>query len=335
MKQITLLAAMAVAIGANAQRQIGEAIPVGHQGSFGSANRTPTDTIVPVSFGTPGNGLALYTAGAGNFMVGTNNFGDKAKVQVFTSTGNVHVEQLIYFFGAKNVGTSPNSSLHARVYALDGPGFNTTNQAVNNAPGTVLGNVDVPISAVDTGTNPLVPMIVEFNPAVSASGNFGGGFDVTGLGADVNLGLITTQNGSTGSSNDQNWEQFGNDHWFAMSNPDSSWGAALDFAMLAVLGNGVAGIHDAAAVNNMRLSIVGSNPATSSVTVAYNLLQAANARLLVIDTKGAKLVERELGQSLIGLHQTDLDVANWGNGTYYVSIIANGRPITKKLVVQH
>lgn len=335
MKHVTLLAAMAVTLSANAQRHIGEAIPVAHHGAFGSAERTPTDTIVPVSVGTPGNQLALYTASAGNYMVGTNSFGDKAKVQVFTSTGNVHVEQLIYFFGKKNVGSAPTSPLHARVYALDGPGFNTTGQAVNNAPGTVLGNVDIPISAVDTGTNPLVPMIVEFNPAVNASGNFGGGFDVTGLGTGVQLGMLTTQDGATGTSDDQNWEQFSDNHWFAMSNADSSWGVKCDFFMLAVLGNGVAGIHNPGAVNGMRLSIVGGNPATSAVTVAYDLQQAANARLLVIDTKGAKMVERELGRSLIGQHQTDLNVANWGNGTYYVSIIADGRPITKKLVVQH
>lgn len=80
---------------------------------------------------------------------------------------------------------------------------------------------------------------------------------------------------------------------------------------------------------------MGRNPATNSITVAYEMLQAADARMLVLDGKGAHVFEQHIGRTAMGLHQTDLNVSDRSNGTYYVSVFANGNPITKKLVVKH
>jgi hypothetical protein len=331
MKHITLVAAMAVATGAMAQRP---SMITGHPQHIGlnfSADRGPIDTLIPPSLLDPGSAFALYTSSAGSYVAGTNTFGDQAKVQVFHSTGTVHVEQLLFLFGAKDDNGTPNAVVHARVYGLDGDGTNTADETVSTAPGTVMGSVDIPISDCDTTDL----TIATFFPSITVDGNFGGGFDVSDLGDGVALGLLTTSDGDPGTADDQNWEKFSDDSWVAMSNGTVSWGLHVDLAILAVLDDGFAGIHDNGAVNNMRMSFIGSNPASTSIEVAYDMLQDANARMTVLDGKGAKVIDQQLGKTLAGQHQITLNVSEWANGTYYVSLFANGAPITKKLVVKH
>lgn len=149
--------------------------------------------------------MTLYTSGAGNCAAGTNTFGEKAKVQVFTSTGSALVEQLLFLAGAKDEAGSSSSVVHARVYALDGSGRDAAAATVNTAPGSVLGNTDVAISAWDTSG---FFTVASFNPAVAVTGYFGGGFDVADRATGVALGLLTTADGDTGTTVDQNGEKF-------------------------------------------------------------------------------------------------------------------------------
>lgn len=293
-----------------------------------SGERGPIDTLVPPSLFT-GN-LAIYgvLAPQTGYVTGTNSYGDKAKVQVFNSTGTVHVEQLLFVFAAKDENGTPNSMVHARVYALNGPGTNTAGTAVTTAPGDVLGNVDIPISQCDTAGL----TIATFSPSITLNGNFGGGFDFSDLASGVGLGVLSSVDGNPGSADDQNWEKASDDAWDAMS---GAWGLQIDMAILAVLDDGFAGINDPGSFNNMRMSFISSNPANDNVTVAYEMLNDANSRLTVMDGKGAKVIDQQLGRTAQGQHQTDLDVSDLTNGTYYVTLFANGNPLTKKLVVQH
>ncbi|MBK8580366.1 MAG: T9SS type A sorting domain-containing protein [Flavobacteriales bacterium] len=327
MKHITLLAAMAVTTAAVAQR---EAAPMGHftapHFQF-NADRTPTDTLVPASFMDAGSTLTVYGVTDGGYVAGTNAYGDLAKVQNFETTGAVFVEQILLGFGAKDENGSPNSLLHVRVYGLDGPGTNSLGDATN-APSTIMANVDIPVSSCDTAGI----TVATFNPAVAVNGAFGAGIDFTALAAGVELGLITTTDGDMGTADDQNWELWSDNTWFTLT---AAWPLNLDMLIWPVIGDGIAGINDNATVNNMRMSFIGSNPADKNITVAYEMLQAANARLIVLDGKGAKVVDQKFGQTATGMHQSELNVSEWSNGTYYVSILANGNPITKKLVVQH
>ncbi|MGV9013969.1 MAG: T9SS type A sorting domain-containing protein [Flavobacteriales bacterium] len=334
MKHLTLLAAMALTTGAFAQRT---AITAEHPLNVNifNADRTPTDTLIPTSFADPNGSPTIYslTGLPGEYVVGTNHY-DQGMAQNFTSTGSVNVEQLLYLFAIKNDAGQPASVIHARVYALDGAGTNEANTAVTNAPGSVLGDVSLPMSAIDTATDALMITVANFTPAIQVTGNFAGGFDFAGLPTGSELSLWSTTDGDN-TTPDQNWENAIDGTWIAMGNTQLGWGLHLDFGILAVLGDGIAGINDIATVNNMRMSFIGSNPADKKITVAYEMLKAADARLLVLDGKGAQVVDQQLGRTATGLHQSDLNVSDWSNGTYYVSVIANGNPITKKLVVQH
>ncbi|MFT3885590.1 MAG: T9SS type A sorting domain-containing protein [Flavobacteriales bacterium] len=275
----------------------------------------------------------MYLSDEWGYIVGSNNYADRAKVQVFHSTGNVHVEAIAFLFGAKDVNGRPNDLVHFRMYALDGEGVISTEETVNNAPSTVLGSGDVPIGNIDTTGF----MVLTINPAVAVNGDFGVGFDVSDLGDHVELGLVTSSVDGPGSQVDQNWEQWSDGSWGTVSyswQTDAGF-ANFDFAIAVVIGDGSAGIDDVATVNGMRMSIQGANPANTDVIVAYDMTQSANTHLVVMDAKGAKVVDRQLGRLSTGRGQTTLNVADWANGTYLVSLYADGSPITKKLVVSH
>ncbi|MGB3526078.1 MAG: T9SS type A sorting domain-containing protein [Flavobacteriales bacterium] len=330
MKHITLLAAMAVSIGASAQRAPLSSVPHNVRGVHFNAERTATDTLQGPSFNVPAPQFALYTPGvAGQYVVGTNQY-DQAMAQKFESTGDIFVEELIMFFGVK----SGTGTVHVRVYGLDGAGFNEADAAVNDAPGTILGTVDVAMSEIDTGTVALAPTFVTFTPSVQVTGNFAGGFDFSDLPTGSTLGMFSTTDGDNTAA-DWNWEKTVQGDWIAMGNAPQGWDLHADFAIFAVIDDGTAGINDLGTVNNMRMSFIGGNPANSSVIVAYEMLESADARMTVLDAKGAKMMDQQLGRTPAGEHQTTLDVSSYSNGTYYVTIYANGNPLTKKLVVQH
>ena len=79
-----------------------------------------TDTIVTA--GIAGGTLTVYTAASG-FVVGNNNYEDKAKAQQFDLGGEAVVDELLFLFGGKVAGSgNANSKIVAKVWALDGTG---------------------------------------------------------------------------------------------------------------------------------------------------------------------------------------------------------------------
>lgn len=333
MKHITLLAAMAISVGVMAQRPDVPAPTHPMHGLQFSAERTPTDTLSPLSFADTSSSIALYSFNPVGYLVGTNTY-DVAMAQKFLSIGSVYVEQVFMIFGAKDLAGQGAAPIHIRIYGLDGAGFDDAGNAVTNAPGTVLGNTDIAMSDIDTSTAQLVSTYAYFNPPIPVSGNFAAGFDYSDLPANAQIGMFSTADGDNPLP-DQNWEKTTDGTWIAMGDTTQGWGFHADFAIFAVIGNGVAGIDDLASFNNMRMSFIGSNPATDNVVVAFDMLKDANTRLTVMDGKGSKVFDQQLGRTAQGQHRTTLDVSNLANGTYYVTLFANGNPLTKKLVVQH
>lgn len=325
MKYLSLFGAMAISVVATAQRNVDHVRVLGHAPGMNDGLRTPTDTLVPPSLDVAGATLTVYSTQQGGYVVGANGYGDAAKVQVFSNTESTMVEQLLFIFGAKEGNGS--SVVHARVYALDGTGTASTGPATN-APGTVLGNTDLTVDQCDTTDL----TVVTFSPAVAVSGDFGVGIDVADLAAGTYVGLASTADAAAGAVPDNNWELWSDGAWYTLT---AAWPLTFDIAVYAVIGDGAAGIEDAGAVNNMRMSIIGANPANQQVTVAYELLQSADARLTVMDGKGAKVVDQQMGRTGAGEYRTDLDVRNYADGTYYITIFSDGMPLTKKLVVKH
>lgn len=291
-----------------------------------SADRTPTDTLVPSGFLS--SDLYTYYASedaADGYVFGTNTYGDLAKAQRFEVTGTVNVEELMFFVGYR----SGTGTVGFGLTSADGDGMDADNVAVSNAPGTVLAAAEIALDQVDTATVQLIAL----DPPLAISGMFYAGVDFSDLAnTGGEIALSSTQENADGVDPNGSWELWSDETWHAVS---GAWGVSWDMAVAVVIDAGSTNVGSIDRVNGVQMTLLGGNPATSNVQVMYDLEDAAKARLVVMDMKGARVVDTDLGRTMSGEHRMDLDVANWANGTYMVTIFADGLPMTKKLVVQH
>ncbi len=291
-----------------------------------SADRTPTDTLVPSGFQT--SNLYLYNASqdpADGFVFGTNSLDDLAKAQRFEVTGTVNVEEVMYFVAYR----SGTGTVGFGLTAANGEGIDADGNMVANAPGTVLAGIDIPLDQVDTAN----VFLIALDEPLAISGMFYAGLEFSDLNnTNGEIAMYSTEANAAGIDPNGSWEQWNDGVWHAVS---GAWNASLDMAVAVIIDAGSTNVGSIDRVNGLQMTLLGGNPATSNVQVMYDLEHAAKARLVVMDMKGARVVDTDLGRTMSGEHRMDLDVTNWANGTYMVTIFADGLPMTKKLVVQH
>ena len=275
-----------------------------------------TDTIWAVS-----GDLTIYASGSG-FVVGNNNYEDKAKAQAFVIGGEVVIDELLFFFGGK-VGTSgdPNSKVVAHVWEMDGMGTASSGDAP--CPGTSVAQADISFDAVDT-TGEFTSALV--GPVTMSS--FAVGFDVTTLAAGDTVGLASTEFG-TSSSADASWELWSDDTWHTFADP-TGWGDDLDLAIAVVL-TPVVGIEEAP-VNGMKMTMLNGNVVNDQLDMAISFDKAVKAGLLVHDATGRLVSSQQLGNRAAGQHNISVDMSGMGAGQYYVTLMSNGAGLSKKVV---
>lgn len=282
-----------------------------------SAERTPTDTLVPPSF-LLSQDLYFYDADNSGYVFGTNGYGDLEKLQAFVSSGSVNVEEVFVYFGAKSGAESTGFNL--LVYPMNGAA---------GAPGAAAHTEALTLADVDTT---MLTGIMLSTP-VTVTGNFGVGINLAGLySAGASLGILSSQTDAAGTTEGGTWERYDDNSWHTVF---SGWGAKWDMAIFVVIDAGTASIGSLDRVNGVQMDILGGNPASSNVQLVYDLERSATTRLSVVDMKGARVFDMDLGRTMQGEHRQDLDVSSWPNGTYLITILADGMPLTKKFVVQH
>jgi hypothetical protein len=154
--------------------------------------------------GTP----AVYTADGGGYLAGSNVYGDEAKADYFTHSGNGTVEKIKITIGAMD-GT--NGSVVFKVWADN-----------NGTPGAVLGSKTVTLSEISNNTNTSSEYECVFTTPINVSGNFFAGLDVTN--ATSYFGLVTTTDGTGANTG---WEYYDGD-WTTYSD---SWDMDLTNAI--------------------------------------------------------------------------------------------------------
>lgn len=290
--------------------------------------RTPTDTVFSGAL-DPQNPV-LYNAQGGGWVVGTNSYGDLAKAQEFFLDDAVSIEGMGVWFGAK-VETSgdPNSSVSMKAYNTNGDGENSGGPVTTGAPNenSVYTSLDVPISQIDTATGADFTWVT-FNNPVYVSDFFAIGVDFSGLSAGDSVGIVSTEDGFS-EFQDFSWEQWSDGSWYSML---AAWPLDLDFWMFAVVDASNVGIEDEATFNGMRLSFLSGNLVGQNMELAYTIDRDAKMRLLVTDAAGRMVMNQDLGNKAMGLHNLTVNANSWNAGVYYVSLAANGRTLTKKFV---
>ncbi|MEI6853841.1 MAG: T9SS type A sorting domain-containing protein, partial [Bacteroidota bacterium] len=106
-----------------------------------------------------------------------------------------------------------------------------------------------------------------------------------------------------------------------------------NMSVFAVIDDG-AGINEEGFFQGMKMSI-RNNPARENAFIDYYLQYSASVKLHVYDISGKEIMVIDAGSQASGLLQTiNLNTCDLKAGNYFVSLDANGRRFTKKLVVE-
>lgn len=313
-----------------AQRTVGGAAHM-HMLALGS-DRTPTDTIYPASIDDPAATFVLYNSQNGGWVVGTNGYGDEAKVQQFLLDDAVSAEAVGVWFGGKFEGSGdPNSHVAFKMYQNNGGGVSTAGTITTGAPNDEWASVDVPFSDCDTSSSFTLTWGT-FSAPVWVTDFFAAGVDLTGLTAGDSIGIVSTDDGFS-EYQDFSWERWNDGSWHTMLEPQN-WALNIDFMVFVAVDASNVGIDDAGTMNGMRMSFLNGNLVGQDLQMAYTIDHSASMQLMVFDASGRRILNKQLGTKGIGLYNETIDASSWSAGTYHVALVADGRTLTKKVVKQ-
>ncbi|MBX2977982.1 MAG: T9SS type A sorting domain-containing protein [Flavobacteriales bacterium] len=294
------------------------------------------DTIYPSTLDF--SDLAVYGVvgppdGPGGYILGTNGYGDQAKAQQFLLDGPVGVSEILFWFGVKSAASgSSTSNIKARLYNLNGPGT-TTSGPVTFAPGTVLAEVIINIADVDTGST-ITFTAAQFPQNIAVGTEFAAGVDFSTLAAVDTVALVSTTDGNV-EFGEFLWEKWDTGQWFTM--PAAGWGGGsfdIDAAIFVVVDDEAIGIDENGSMNNIRMSFLNGNISQGTVLLGYDVVEAGRMTFLVHNSKGQLMLENSFGTQGVGSYNHSFSTEGWAAGSYYVTLKNNGRPVTKKMVVQ-
>jgi len=324
---IGLMALTPVAF-AQAPFAVGEMTPVDYQRD---ASRG-TDTLFTFGVETTPNFVNVGVQGGTGYFFGTSSLPLVEFAQEFELIdGPANIDGIVYFFAVQVAGSgNPASHVKARLYNLGASGTTSTGTAPR--PNTVLREVELPITDIITTDF----SGVSFAP-VWVSNTFAAGYALSGIVAGDSLNLAVTESGFVELA-DRSWLKTSGGAWLstlaATTDPQNPGGGFnTDFVIGAVLTPSAVSVGESAWMNGMQLDILGGNPTTDGFTVRYAIRDAADMRLFIVDAMGRTMVDERLGRQT-GENLRDISTQNWAAGTYFVNVMADGRPITKRVVVE-
>jgi hypothetical protein len=346
MKKTLLFGALMLGtIAATAQVRTGEVTGTRTLGTSAiDASRAVTDTLSPGEWANDPN-TQLFQYGAlcppdpgvpCGYIIGTNGYGDLTKAQQYLLLDypTTMVEGLIFWFYAKS--GNPNSVLRARLYRINGPGLNSASPPQGPAtpgiaPNTVLVSKDFTLAQVDTGdTESLGFTTVMFDSPVFVNQEFAAGFNMGVLAATDSIALLGTADNTVGFE-DFSWEQWDNGTWATMN---FAWGLNIDMCIFVLVDNSSVGINEPGSMNNMRMSFLNGNISNGTVQLGYDVVEAGRMDMVVHSNNGQIAYQQTFGTQGAGSYQHTFSTQGWASGTYYVTLKNNGRPLTKKLIVE-
>jgi hypothetical protein len=297
-----------------------------------------TDTLFTFGYDTTPNLVNVGHDGGVGYFFGTGSTPQGAGVefaQVFELIdGPANVDGIVYLFAVQVNGSGdPASHVKGRLYSLGGTGITSTGPAPR--PNTVLREAQLPISDIVTTNYSGVSF-----PQIWLNGNFAAGYALDGIVSGDSVNLAVTANGYV-EAEDRSWMLFVTPQgsiWATTlglttdpNNPGS--GFNTDLAVGVVLTPSSVSVGESAWMNGMQIDILGGNPNRDGFIVRYAVRDAADMRLFIIDAMGRTMMDQQLGRRS-GENQEVVNTNGWAAGTYFVNMIANGKPITKRVVVE-
>lgn len=75
------------------------------------------------------------------------------------------------------------------------------------------------------------------------------------------------------------------------------------------------------------------NPASNLVNVKYNLLEASDIVISIVDAGGKKVISKNLGKQSPGEYKNEIDISELSSGNYFLNIQINNKPNNNQFVV--
>lgn len=323
MKKLNFLALLLMlAFFANAQRTVSNAVSVDMPKFMGSELKAVTDTIMPDNW--IADSVTIYSSSNGGFVCGINGYGDLAKAQEYTPATSYDVYGALMLIPVKfdNDTTNPDQG---------GFDFNLW-YFVNDEPSTIQATKTYTYDDIDT-TGYTVCM---FDTAVTVDQRYAIGFDASVCYTESSIlsafGLASTTDGTAGTTM-YSWEMWSDLTWWNFADPND-WNLAIDLAVFPVVDmGGSIGIDDVTAIEGVKMSTY-PNPAVSELNIEYQLENAENVSITLVNMNGQKVVSLEKGLQTAGSYNETIDVNELANGTYFVAIQAGATRFAQRVIVK-
>jgi hypothetical protein len=85
-------------------------------------------------------------------------------------------------------------------------------------------------------------------------------------------------------------------------------------------------------IEQVQQAVIMPNPSNGVASLQFELLNASDVTITVLDVAGKEVQNTVLNQLNSGLHNVALESAKWNSGVYFVNIASNGTVLTKKFV---
>ncbi len=321
MKKLNLLfALMLIAAFTFGQRNVGQAVHVNMEKFNLNLNKEVTDTLMPPNWNN--EGMTYYTvSNNGGFVAGINTYLDLAKAQEYTPTQTYNVEGGLMLFPVKGDNQTPatNGSIDFNLWSF-----------TDDSPDGILASHTILYDDIDTTAY----TVAMFDTAVTVNEHYVVGIDMTNcFENDTTIlsvfSLITTTDGDAGGSA-LSWEMWSDGVWHTIL---EAWqGLDIDFAIFPVVDMDVIGINEMEFIDGVKLATY-PNPATNFITLDYEVANASDVVINIVDARGQRVMTLNEGFQGIGQHSTKADVSALAEGNYFVAIEAGSSRIAKRVVI--
>jgi hypothetical protein len=322
-RSVLLSSMMALGLVAQAQLSIGTITPLESPGNRG------TDTLFTygVEQAFAAQQIAAYTTPGGGMLFGPSEFPVTDVAQQFELFGAGATVDGIVFWFPQQAYTSGNANSHvkARLWQMNGTnGSITGTPGTAQCPNTVAREVNVPVSGIPTQDFTYANFAPIWMPST-----FAVGYNLSGLSAGDSVNVAATVDGFV-ELEDYSWIRLLS-AWSSVR--FATQGAAnIDLVIGPIFTPSSIGVEENTWVNGMRMTIVEGTVVNDLFNLRYSVRDAMDMRLTVMDATGRTVVDERLGiQS--GEQQRTISTNGWNQGQYFVSLFANGRPVTKRLIV--
>ena len=86
--------------------------------------------------------------------------------------------------------------------------------------------------------------------------------------------------------------------------------------------------------NGMKLSKSVLNVSTGTTKINYEIQNNSNVFMEIYDASGKMIINADEGNKTAGYHYIMLDSTKLPRGTYYYTLVANGKRFSKKMIVE-